>query len=255
MWMLHCMKSRSQKNTSQLFYLSLIQEWRGCSRGGMDISGKTGTTLASKTFKRHKDLLLEKHEANITAIRHHVCCILWVDNFNKFYVKSKLQIRTEGPNINVDWTAIGLSKLDFAHPLDLQHFVTNSGNVLNSFPEPLFQYSIYNPLWKYFKKFDNFQGSFLWSTSASKDVFSTPLRGKISATYAPTQEELVYGSNIGLKNFQPVDLLDHNIGSTAGLCCVLRELRQRFFIPGQYLLMKVDINIYWRIAKVSSFLN
>lgn len=249
--MLHAMKSRSQKNTSQLFYLSLIQEWRGCSRGGMDISGKTGTTLASKTFQRHKDLLLAKHDAKIAAIRQGTCCILWVDNFNKFYVKSKLLIRTNGPNINTDWTALGLSKLNFAQPMDLQHLMSGSGNFLTSFPDPLFRPLIYNPLWKYFKEYDNFIELYCWAGSISFSVFSTPIRLPIEPGYVQTQEELVYGSNIGLKNFQPIDLLDYNIASTAGLCSVLRQLRQKFFRPGHYLMLKVDINIYWRIAKVS----
>lgn len=245
-WVLQTLKSRSQKNTSQLFYLTLVEEWRGKSHRGLDISGKMGTTLNSKTYGRHKRRKLREQEQENAAINNGSTCIWWVDNFNKWFLKSYLNVGV-GIRTSTAWTAFAFVKVDGIPATSLRHRRDIAGRIKPAYPDQAFNAEFVNPLVTFFASNNNFQNSWLWTSSSAKQIFNTPLR---LPALNLTQEEIVYGSNIGLKNFYPVDLLQENISSTTGLCKILRLLRRKYWKRRHYFLMKVDINIYWRMAKV-----
>lgn len=246
-WLLQTLKTRSQKNTSQMFFQTLVEEWRGKSHRGMDISGKMGQGLCSKTYRRHKRKALQRQQQRNDTTRQQNACVWWVDNFNKFFIKSYLG-NGDGPKMQTAWTALALVKLNGIPTRALRHRYDNLGAIHPAYPVQLFKPAYVNPLKTYYMSYNNYQNSSLWQNSVARNFFSTPLRMPIVG--ALTQEQIVYGSNIGLKDFYPVDLLQQNISSTGGLCDILRFLRRHYWRRRHYFLMKVDINIYWRMAKV-----
>jgi len=108
------------------------------------------------------------------------------------------------------------------------------------------------PLVQYFRTQNLFSRAWLWHTSAARNIFTTPLR--ILKNANRLQEEIVQGSEVGLKHFVPVNLVPENCGSTRGLCEVLRRMHQKHWTPGHYFLLKLDRNLYWRVAKVTNLL-
>ena len=254
-WLLVTLKSRSQKNTSQLFFLSLIDEWRGISARGMDVNGKMGLTLTGRTYRRHKAKALIREKARVMETIQTCSCIFWVDNFNIFFKKSYLALGV-GPYVNVDWTPVGISVLPNTSSLQLLHaFLPGTRDVLPCFPEHILNAQCVREILNYASRFDNFKQAFHWRTSVATQyqVFSTPLRLE---GVMQTQEEIVYGSNVGLRHFHPVDLLSKNVGRTDGLCGVMRELQRNYWLPGHYMILKVDVDLFWRISLVSFlFLN
>lgn len=216
---------------------------------GMAIYGKMGLTLTARTYQRHKKKILQREQQKVAAIIFTNCVIFWIDNFNKFFKKSYLSIEN-GPRIVVDWTPCGISRLPGTHFNELRHkFDRRTGLLKKCFPQPVLQIDLVRDLLGYFNQYDNYQYLQLWQTSKATvhQVFTTPLRLEAGL---PTQEELIFGSNCGLKNFFPVDLLTEAVNTNAGLCGVLRNLRLKYWAPGYYFLLKVDVDIYWRIAKV-----
>lgn len=217
---------------------------------GMAIYGKMGLTLTPRTYQRHKIKALRREEQRVAAIFFTNCVFFWIDNFNKFFKKSYLSI-TNGPRIIVDWTPCGISRLPGTNFNQLCHkFDRRTGFLKECFPEQVLQINAVRDLLGYFHQWNNFQNLRLWQTSEGTvhQVFTTPLRLEAGL---PTQEEIIFGSNCGLKNFFPVDLLSEAVNSSAGLCGVLRKLRQKYWAPGHYFLLKVDVDLYWRIAKVN----
>ena len=104
-WLLQSMYNISQKNTRQLFYPSLLAEWRGLSRSGNDLFGKMKMLLPAKTYKRYRDGALLDQKRKVGAIiRTKVFCF-WVDNFNKQFRKTYIfGKRSSVPYQKVDYS-------------------------------------------------------------------------------------------------------------------------------------------------------
>lgn len=249
-WLMQCLKGRSQKNTSQLFYISLLNEWRGLSVKGMDPAGKMGTMLASRTYRRHKNLALRVQARQVEGIIRQTSCIFWFDNFNKFFRRFVLAIPI-GPYQQVSWTPLAITKLPGTSARNLSHVNRADGSLKSAYPSIVFTRRTVTELMDFFEQFNDFLPAQFWQTSVAtvNQVFTTPLRLPIQHT----QDELRFGSETGLKYFQPVDLVPHNVQTKQGLCDMLRFVRLNHWSPGHYMLLKLDVDLYWRVAKVTIF--
>ena len=250
-WVLSAMKNRSQKNTNQLWYESLLQEWRGLSGRGMQVKGKQSQQLTSRTYRRHKDKALEQQARELRVTLATGCCYFWIDNFSNYLKKSLGGVMPAGPYMTFNWTPLAISKLPGTQLQQLAHVHQGDGSILAAHPKRVLSKIVIKGIMTYVQEFDNYSVETLryWETSIGTvhSVFNTPLR----MVRPHTQAELHFGTDTGLKNFQPVDLLTASCQTREGLCAVLRILRADYWIPGHYMLLKVDIDLYWKMAKVT----
>ena len=106
-WILMCIKTISQKFTSQLFYLTHLMSWRGVSNSGLDILSDYGYLMSSRTYYNHSKLHRKKHDQLINeVIRSDKPKVFWIDNFNKKQKHSLIQSKTVSV---LNWTGIGIS--------------------------------------------------------------------------------------------------------------------------------------------------
>lgn len=216
----------------------------------MNIFGKMGQGLCGKTFARHKKKAIIREQQKVDNVINTHAVIYWIDNFSKYFKKSFLNMQV-GPYMLVDWTPLGMSKMPGSQARDLLHKLdTRTGTILPAFQPQILRGDHITELLQHFSTYDNFQKLRHWRTSVGTlhQVFNTPLRMEAGNL---TQEELIFGSNVGLRNFHPIDLLSENVGTNYGLCRSLRALRNRCWKPGHYLMLKVDVDLYWRICRVS----
>ena len=61
----------------------------------------------------------------------------------------------------------------------------------------------------------------------------------------------------GLNDFVPIQLIEHNVDSNAGLANVLLQLSEsyQFDSCSTYSLCKVDVNIFWRLHLVRPWMS
>ena len=176
-WVLSAMKSRSQKNTNQLWFESLLQEWRGTSCKGMEVKGKQGQTLTSRTYRRHKGKALLEQELQIARLTSNSCCYWWIDNFNKFPRKSVAAIPI-GPYVTINWTPCGISHLPGTQQQQLAHVFNTDGSIQAAFPKRILNKKVSQMLVQFVTKFNNFRPARFWQTSIARwMVFLTHLWG------------------------------------------------------------------------------
>lgn len=252
-WLLRALYNISQKNSSQLFYVSLLAEWRGISRNGLDILGKMKMLLPSKTYKRYRDGALLNQKINVQSILQESTFVFWVDNFSKHFRKSYLVNGTNVPYRSVDYTPFGISEIPNRSQISLDH-VFIGPSLIRAFPafpsNRLFTKNMVDVVAKY----DNFCNHNLWRNSSARcsQTFNIPLKLETDLDLL-TQEELLQGSRDGLRHFQPVQLAPFNVGTTEGLVQTINEIKRIFVSPNKYCLGKVDIDIFWRLCKVCYF--
>jgi hypothetical protein len=73
----------SQKNTRQLFYPSLVLEWKGLSRTGMDIYAHLGAALQAKQYLKMKKELARTEKEVSRKIFDTKNPVVWADNYSK----------------------------------------------------------------------------------------------------------------------------------------------------------------------------
>lgn len=249
-WILLIAKSRSQKATLQLFSKSLAAEWKGLSTRGMDIMGIQATHLCRRTYSRQKNKRLQERDASVNTLLHQSSWILWFDNFNKYFKKSHLKM-FQLPYKVCAWTAVGLSKIPASQFNWLVHdFHPATGVVTHAFPTKIFTRTLITLLLDFAASYNTFRKNRMWaqSTATAHQVFNTPLRIQPANQ---TQEDLITGSRIGLRHFIPLELLDSNVSTVPGFCKSLRFIRQKYWKPNHYLILKLDYDLYWKFAKVS----
>lgn len=255
-WLLLHLYHLSQKNTRQLFYLTLVAEWKGLASGGLNIFGKGRSMLPAKTYRRHKKLQLAEQTEKIIHVLRSRPYVLWIDNYNKdAYARHVPQVGQSGYSIG-NWTALALSNL---RPLFRQHLLlpdqAPDGFPMLSCPlcGHLFGYGVLQTLEREFgdRQFNAPAYCPLWKKSRCQrlQAFTTPLR---DPRVLQTQDDLIWGSATGLRDFQTVRLIEKNITKVTVLHDILKEIRTVLLDNGHCFLVKCDIQIYWRIVKVST---
>ena len=249
-WLLQSMYNISQKNTRQLFYPSLLAEWRGLSRSGNDLFGKMKMLLPAKTYKRYRDgALLDQRRKVGAIIRTKVFCF-WVDNFNKQFRKTYIfGKRSSVPYQQVDYTPFAISEIPNSQNLKLKHRIVN-GSIVPAFPlkptNPIFtrlMIDFVSSTW------DHNQNPRFWQKSVARQsqTFNVPLKLEDDIT---TKDDIFRGSKDGLRYFHPVQLAHYNINSRAGLAECVKDIRKIFVSKNTYCMAKVDIDIFWKFSRV-----
>lgn len=203
-----------------------------------------------RTYRRHKIKALEREHVRLNNTIQNSVCVFWIDNFNKYFRKSHLD-GMHGPYQTVAWTAIALSKVPDLDPNSTLHLRDGHGSVIASYnPYPIDRRTIraFRSQFNHTTHFVHCDRRYSQSVATLNSVFSTPLQ--IRPEGGQSQDDLIRGSDSGLRNFQSIDLHSANVSSALGLCDVLEDIRHKYWTPGRYFLLKVDINIYWRMAKV-----
>ena len=252
-WLLQSMYNISQKNTRQLFYPSLLAEWRGLSRNGLNLFGKMKILLPAKTYKRYRDGALLNQERKVKAILKKKVFCFWVDNFNKQFRKTYIFGKEfSKPYQKIDYTAFAISEIPNPLNSKLNHILVN-GSVLCAFPACSTHPEFTKKMVEAVSSFDDYSQAFLWRQSIARQSqsFNVPL--KLEGGIA-TQEELFKGSKDGLRYFHPVLLGHFNVSSTPGLARCVEKIQKIFLKAKTYCMGKVDIDIFWKLCKVSDTL-
>lgn len=249
-WILQQLYNISQSNIRQLFYLTLLAEWRGLSQSGQDVLGKLNMLLPSKSYVRYKKTELARQKHKVQSLLDTSDYVFWVDNFAKQFRKSNLFNKANAPYVKLDYTPFAISVFPPSVG-NLAHKFVN-GVLLPSFPPRLFYNEFKLCLVQMLHTFDTYDNCRFWhsSTARQQQIFNVPLKFE---TGLEDENDLLEGSEDGLRYFHTFDLFDANVSSRVGLVKVVNEIRNVFVKQGRYSLCKVDINIFWRLCKVSIF--
>jgi len=103
-------KDKSNKTTRQLFFLTLMLDWRGLSKHSLSVFGKSNLSLKKNTYLR----LLQKFVSDVRRQNEVKVAerpgVWWIDNFSKFYGSAFLGANKD-PLIEANFTAVGYSKM------------------------------------------------------------------------------------------------------------------------------------------------
>lgn len=118
----------SQKNTAQLFYPSLVLEWKGLSRSGMDIYATLGASLTTKQYLSMKSTLADREKAISSQILTTMNPVIWVDNFSKVYSNPFYRLDV-GVYRDANYTAMAMM-YHSAKVVDMQFRYLRNGDVI-----------------------------------------------------------------------------------------------------------------------------
>ncbi len=246
-WVLQQLYNISQTNIKQLFYITLLAEWRGLSQSGQDMLGKLNMLLPAKSYGRYKKTELARQKHSLGTLLQTTNYVFWVDNFANQFRKSNLFNKANAPYVKLDYTPFAISV--FPPSVDnLAHKFLN-GVLVPAFPPRLFHNEFKQCLLHMVHQFDEYDNCRFWALSIARQqqIFNIPLKFEDGLE---DEDDLLEGSKNGLRYFHTFNLFDANVSSTVGLVEVVKEIQKVFVKKGRYSLCKVDINIFWRLCKV-----
>jgi hypothetical protein len=220
LWLLQTFYLKSQKYGKFLFQFSKSLKLSGVSFSGLATLHNHALSPSVSSFKEYKNSLIHKYLEDTHTEMQQFTGIFWLDNYNLFLKYTSLNFR---PYENCNWTA-------FAIEIS---------------PVPIIKYEMpltYNFTDKVAEKY----GAFV--KKSIKKIKSFQLQYQ-SVLYSPP---IVKTQQRFLENFRPLALLESNIGSNKGLHSIILDkltlLTRKF--SNSYVILKCDINIYYRILKV-----
>lgn len=165
--------------------------------------------------------------------------VLWLDNYAHY-------LKVNAPTISKQmwreclWSVCGIISM---HSLADQQFLRKRPGVIvmPSRDEILTQASNIAAL-SYIKKREQ-QSTICFETSRSRDVTRVPIKPE-SAESARADDD---------RFFIPKGIFKSNIGSNTGMLKLLMDTRREEARLPNYTVLLVDVNIYWRIIKVTTF--
>ena len=197
-WVLQQLYNISQTNIKQLFYLTLLAEWRGLSQSGQDMLGKLNMLLPSKSYVRYKKLELARQKHNLQSLLQTSNYVFWVDNFANQFRKSNLYNKANAPYVKLDYTPFAISVFPpSVH--NLAHMFVN-GILVPSFPPRLFYNQFKQCLLQMLHTFDDYDNCRLWesSTARQQQIFNVPLKFEDGLE---DEDDLLEGSKDGFALF------------------------------------------------------
>lgn len=207
-------KLLGKQNLDYFFWFSFCLQYYGCSNAGIHFLSKFGVTLSERHFRRSytSKLFSIKHSIHHKIPKHHV--VVWLDNYSKLL---KLQIPTSLKKNIPNYSATAFS---FTPLLQIQkpHF-----GLLNYWLQNL-QANPQNYL----------EFSFDRSYCYNLKKLTVPLR----------LDRRTFKSYVQV----PDTILQSNCTSNVGLEECLIYINNKI-IDTQFITLKCDINIYWRIIK------
>lgn len=257
-WIVKGLKDISNKNTKQLFWLTLVLDNKGLSHSGQALASKLNFCLHPKSFQR---LMTEQtglsHSANMQRL-HSTPHVWWVDNYNKAYGQRFYKLNN-GPQVVLNWTGWGASVAKGFSQQALKKPSRQHPEQLNLVPSELYTMANQNYIGTLIKASTAKTGVLLNTLDKSfcrtHGITNVPLKPtKTGRLVTPKDLTWMEKHNDGLTNFVPMGLIKENIASDVGLAKVLFKLRDFYDgFQGEYFSMgKVDISIFWRLSLVSA---
>jgi len=225
-WIILSLYNISQKKSTLLLKWIYKLHSKGLSLTGIEWISTFNLSPVVNTFKNFlsSSNIIYKDSINSKISKLHP--IFWIDNYSKYYKKSRLN--HDGGFSSCLWTSVGIF-LDERINLDrstkdrtiLPESVTQFNNIIEDNLKDILNYSSLKFRQKPYSEMNN-----LWTV---------PLRvGKL--------DRVKY-------NFQPYTILPENISSNIGLKNVIKYLATKFFINDRYNIVLSDTNIFWRLCK------
>lgn len=229
------MKSISNKRNSQLQYLTTANRYFGLSDSGSDLLAQFGASTSARTAYTFTETKKLEYKENLETILDNSNVVPWIDNWCKYYRLSNP--RGDGtPFSNCLFTAVGfrrvISNLSMKLTPGKKAVPSNifGGETQQFFKDLFSRYNLSSVLgWS-----EN-------STCNACGIYCVPL--------SPSRRYQGFSQFISLKEFFPYRILDHNIGSNDGFASVLKFIKENFLNRGKYIVIKADINIFWRYYK------
>jgi len=223
MWIIQINYHQTQKKTIKLMEFVFKLYSKGLSFGGINYLTKYGLSPCLKSFKNFLKSKSERFNREIVdqiSVNHP---IFWIDNFSKFYRRTKLL--NTGGTTNSLWTAIGtisgewnLSKNTFFHLFPSSSIIYY--NMVQQELQDIIKYENLSITYTYCERHN------LWTIPLSVTI----------------QDRFKF-------NFKPLSLTDDNICSNEGLKSVIKKLGLKFFKHNKWNIVLCDTNIFWRLCK------
>lgn len=249
-WVMHTIvtiNTISQKNTKQLFYPSLVLEWKGLSRTGMDIISHMGHSLQAKQYLLMKHELAMQEKTKSLDILLTMNPVVWVDNFAKNH--GVVFYRTSvGTYYDANYTAMALM-YSSEHVQDMSIKRLSSGGVIPCCSPLMLNQQARARCAASFNQFDKYNKVLLYDNCKARQP---EYEAFIIAPQHHVIDHDIYGdSPNGMKDLRTFGMIDSNISEQKGLLEVIEYLYKLLDAQNKYMSVVVDPGIYWRAYKVS----
>ena len=177
--------------------------------------------------------------------------VLWLDNFSKMYAVAVQNIAS-GSYSSCLWTGHGVHQYE-GPVVDLSLGV----RAVRGVPQHLFSEVRVNRTRTAIRLVDAVEKYHVKSICHRYSVNRVPLKPSIPIEEDPVLHHKLQESRDGMRLFHPHAISDINIGSNEGLLSILKNMANDHdaLPPTQrrIQILSVDVNIYWRILKVSQY--
>lgn len=255
-WLLKGLKDISNKNTKQLFWITLVTVNRGLSNSGQELLGKFNWLLLPAVYQQHfKEQLALQVNKSFQLLKTQPC-VWWIDNYNRSFGQPFYKL-LHSPLQILNWTGFGAAGCSSTSTQQLLQ--RNPSSTMPLFPKQLntdlqqhFLHQLFSNYWnstKYFFSTESF--------CETHNIYNIPLKPWTTGPALDRNTLLqLEKEKLGtLEHFLPLSLLEWNVSSEEGLGKVLQYLQTVFEEQWKthYTVAKVDINIFWRMYQVCLF--
>lgn len=246
----------NNRNTTQLFWLTLVFVNKGLSLSGLTIGSKLNFTLQPATFSNKYSIEIKQMIKQQELELHKTSHVWWIDNYNKSYGQAFYRM-TAGATQQLNWTGWAASISNNFPKSRLQVHRTQARELYPLLPDHIATYEhnafVKQLIAKFWTPTEGLR--FIWDTSFCliHNITCVPLQPTTTGHGVSQADLLKIAQHLdGLVNFRPMSLFTDNVSSEIGLAKVLQYLHQfyKHDIGKYYLTAKIDINIFWRIYQV-----
>ncbi len=245
------MKGISQKNTSQLFYTTLVLEWKGLSRTGLDLYATMGGALQAKQYTEMKKELTQQEKQKTMDLYLSRFFVIWVDNFSKIYCNPFLRI-ANGIHKDCNYTVMSFfsAKNNQNKEQNMEFTYTRAGVLISGSSWMMLTENFLNNCTQSFQRFDNYAKVSYYATCYAAQLEYTEF--VVSSSHHHINTPAYSDSPNGMDGMRTAGMLSANISANRGLEEVLQHIKAMANERGNvYQSVVVDPGIYWRTYKVS----
>ena len=242
------MYSLSQKNTPQLFFYTLILEWKGLTKSGMDLGHGFNICLHPKNYRQQKIQLVmeEKDESARVILRHQP--LLWFDNYSKIF-NNPFYNMVAGAYRDACYTAFAMLYAPRAAMVSMAIRVDGNARVVVSNRTTILDLEAIAVVARSFEVFDDYASIRYYNTAVSNQAEYTNLISTPAFEYAEDAD--FQDSPNGLANMRTWGMVNHDVGTNEGLVQVLLHLREiTHHANHRYHSLLCDPGIFWRVQRV-----
>lgn len=237
--------------TQQIFYMSLVADFRGLSISGRDLLAQANQMMPAESYRRYKQAACRTREKLLEDLIHTNNVVWWWDNYAHMIARV-LVSKEKGT-----WTPACFTGLAFlvpqpmSPPLELARLYTPSP-IVGAPPKPVtcmptlssdINCSIVDYVLQKVNDVDriHFEDHFV----NSNKIFNAPLKPELS------EEDIPF---VSLANFQTFDISEDYIGCKKGIHILLKAHVERISHPSfgdRYSMVMLDVTPFYQIMKAS----